>query len=299
MILATAALVTALAVQQAPAEPRARTPQTDQTVPVMRGARLTISNFAGEVNVRTWEKDSVRVQAHHASRARVNIRTTPNMVAISSSGPTAPPAVAYVITVPAWMPVRVDGTYNSVSVEGAQNEVSAETVRGAIVVKGGTGSVTAKSVEGDVIVEGARGRITAHSVNDGIRITNTTGDISAETVNGAITLTGVQANNVEVATVNGHVTYDGVVLDGGKYRFSTHNGNIVVGIPEGSNATFTIRTHQGRFSPTLPVKGVGEAARGQRAVYTLGTGRAEVEMESFNGTIRLRRAEHVGGDSRE
>lgn len=298
MILATA-VVAALAVPQAPAEPRARTPQTDQTVPVMRGARLTVSNFAGEVNIRTWEKDSVRVQAHHASRARVNIRTTPTMVEISSSGPTAPSAVAYAITVPAWIPIRVDGTYNSVSVEGAQNEVAAETVRGTIVVKGGTGSVTAKSVEGDVIVEGARGRIRAQSVNDGIKITNTTGDVSAETVNGGITLTGVQANNVEVATVNGHVTYDGVVLDGGKYRFSTHNGNIIVGIPEGSNATFTIRTHQGRFSPTLPVKAVSEAARGQRAVYTLGTGSAEVEMESFNGTIRLRRAEHVRSDSRE
>lgn len=298
MIFATTALAAALAVLQ-PAEPRARAPQTDQVVTVTRGARLSITNFAGHVNIRTWEKDALRVQAQHPARARVNIRTTPNVVAISSSGSAAPPPVDYIITVPAWMPVRVDGVYSSVSFEGAQGEIFAETVRGAIVVKGGAGSVTAKSVEGEVMVEGARGRITAHSVNDGVTITNTTGDISTETVNGGITLTGVQASNVEAATVNGHITYDGVALDGGKYRFSTHNGNVIVGIPEGSNATFTVRTHHGRFSPTLPVKAVGEAARGQRAVYTLGTGSAEVEMESFNGTIRLRRAERVRADSRE
>ena len=296
MILATAALMTAFAVHQPPADPRSRAPQTDQTVPVTRGTRLAIDNFAGEVIIRTWEKDSLRVQAHHSPRVRINVKTTTNSVAISSAGSAGPPTVDYTITVPGWMPVRVDGTYNFVSVEGAQSEVSAETVRGDIIVKGGTGSVTAKSVEGEVIVEGARGKITAQSVNEGIRITNTTGDINADTVNGHVTLTGIQASAVEVSTVNGNITYDGVALDNGKYRFTTHNGSITIGVPEGSNATFTVRTYQGRFSPTLPVKGVGEARRGQRAVYTLGTGSADVTVESFNGAIRLRRAEGVGGN---
>ena len=45
------------------------------------------------------------------------------------------------------MPVKVDGTYAFVMMDGAQNEVSAETVRGDIVIKGGTGFVTAKTIE--------------------------------------------------------------------------------------------------------------------------------------------------------
>ena len=299
MMFTTAAVIAALVVQQPAAEPKPRTPQTDQTVPVARGARLAVSNFAGEVNIRTWEKDSLRVQAHHSPRARVDIKSSANSVAISSSGSMGPPSVDYTITVPAWMAVRVDGTYNFVSIDGAQSEVWAETVRGDIVIKGGTGSVTAKSVEGEVIVEGARGKVTAHSVNEGIRITNTAGDVSAETVNGAITMTALRAQNVEAATVNGNISYDGVALDNGRYRFTTHNGNITIGVPEGANATFAVRTYQGRFSPTLPVKGVGEPRRGQRALYTLGTGSADVEMESFNGTISLRRSEGARGGNRD
>lgn len=298
MIFATAALMTALAIQQ-PAEPRARAPQTDETVPVPRGARLSISNFAGEVNIRSWDKDTLRVQANHANRVRVNVRTTANGVSISSSGSMGPPSVDYTITVPAWMPVKVDGTYNFVSIEGAQSEISAETVRGDIVIKGGTGSITAKSVEGEVIVDGARGKITANSVNERIRITNSSGEISAETINGAISLTGINSNSVDVATVNGNVTYEGVAVDGGRYRFTTHNGDITMAIPEASNVTFTVRTYQGQFSPSLPLKGVGEARRGRRAVYTLGNGSAEVEIETFNGTIRLRRADPVRGGNRE
>ena len=290
MLVIIGALITALTIQQ-PAEPRARTPQTDQTVSVARGARLIVSNFAGEVMIRTWEKDAVRVQAHHSSRARVNIETVPAGVSVSASGSVGPATVDYAITAPAWMAVKVNGTYNFVSVEGTQNEISAETVRGDIAVKGGGGAVTAKSVEGEVTIDGVRGRITAESVNESIKITNSSGEITAETINGGITLTGIDSSSVDVATVNGSIVYEGVIADSGKYRLTTHNGDITVGVAETSNATFTIRTHNGQFSPTLPVKRVGEAQRGRRAVFTLGNGSAEVELESFGGTIRLRGAE--------
>jgi DUF4097 and DUF4098 domain-containing protein YvlB len=290
MVLATAALMTALTLQP-PAEPRARTPETDQTVPAPRGARLAISNFAGEVHIRTWDKDSVRVQAEHSGRVRVHVRTTAGAISISASGTGGPPSVDYTITAPAWMPVKVDGTYNFVSIEGAQSEVSAETVRGDIVIKGGSGSVTAKSIEGEVIVEGVRGKVAAHSVNEGIRITNTSGEIAAETINGAIVLNGITSNSVETSTVNGDITYDGVTVDGGRYRFTTHKGNITVAVPEASNATFSVRTYQGQFNSALPTKIVGQARRGERQMHTLGTGSAEVEIETFNGAIRLRRAE--------
>ena len=297
MLLATAALLTALTLQPA-AEQRARAPQTDQTVPVPRGARLTINNFAGEVNIRAWDKDTLRIEAEHSARVRVNVRTTTAGVVISASGTGGAPSVDYTITVPAWMPVKVDGTYNFVSIEGAQSEISAETVRGDIIIKGGSGSVTAKSIEGEVIVEGTRGKVSAHSVNEGIRISNTSGEISAETINGAIVLTGITSNSVEASTVNGDITYDGVAADGGRYRFTTHNGNITMGVPETSNVTFSVRTCQGQFNSALPLKGVGQPRRGQRALHTLGTGSAEAELESFNGAIRLRRAEAPRGGNR-
>ena len=65
---------------------------------------------------------------------------------------------------------------------------------------------------------------------------------------------------------------------------------MAVGIPENSNATFTIRTYQGDFGSTLKVTGPprAEARLGRRQTYTLGTGSAEFEIETFGGAIRLR-----------
>jgi hypothetical protein len=267
-----------------------RPPDTDQTVSVSRGARLTIDCFAGEVVIRSEARDTLRVTARHSSRNKVEIRNTASGVTVQSHGSMGPASVDYEITVPSWMPVKVAGTYIFVSIEGTASEVSAETVRGDIVIKGGTGFVSAKSIEGEVIVEGSRGKVSASSVNEGIRITGASGDIAAETTNGDISLAGIESQSVEVATVNGDIVYEGTVAPAGRYRFTTHNGDVTLGVPEATSATFTVRTYNGEFETNLGLKRSGEVRRGRPATYVMGAGAAEVEIESFGGSIQVRRA---------
>jgi putative adhesin len=294
MFSVAATLVIALAAGPADQGRQARPPETDQTVPVARGARLRIDNFAGEVIVRSWNQDSLRVQARHSARTKIVVSpgdTGVTVRASSSRGPAG--SVDYEITAPAWMPIRIEGTYNYVTIEGAQNEISVNSVRGDIVIKGGSGSVTGKSIEGQVLVEGARGKINVSSVNEAIKITDSSGEITAETTNGDITLTGIQATMVDVGTVNGDIAYEGTTVDSGKYRFATHNGDITMTVPETANATFSVRTYNGEFASSLTaLKGPprSEVRSGKRITYTLGNGSAEVELESFGGGIRLRRA---------
>ena len=290
-MLLTAALTLMLA-QAAPAH-QPRPPETDQTVPVQRGGRLTINNFAGEVIIHTWGNDSLHVVARHQSRTRVNIRPTAAGITVSASSSMGPAgSVDYDITAPSWMPIKVEGQFNFITIDGAQAEVSADSVRGDITIKGGTGFVTAKTIEGEIVVEGARGKINVSSVNQGIRISDTSGDIMAESVNGPIALTGIQSSSVEVSTTNGNVTYEGTLSDSGRYTLTTHNGDLVMGVPENANATFSVRTYNGEFRTDLPLEGripPEEMHRGKRVTMTLGKGSADVTLESFSGTIRLRK----------
>jgi DUF4097 and DUF4098 domain-containing protein YvlB len=290
-----------LAQAQAPAGHQ-EAPKTNETVAVQRGGRLTINNFAGEVIIHTWDKDAVHVVARHQSRTNVNIRPSPAGLSIQASGNHGPQgSVDYDITAPAWMPIRVEGTYNFVTMDGVQGEVYANTVRGDIVIKGGTGLITAKSVEGEVQVQGARGKVNVSSVNEKIRITDTSGDITAESINGAVTMTGIESKSVEASTVNGNIIYEGKIVDGGRYNFSTHNGDLLLGVPDTANATFTIRTYQGGFSTDLPLPNVNRAdlQRGRRVVSTLGNGSADVYLETFGGAIRLRRGSATGPHGRD
>ena len=46
----------------ATSQERARTaPSTDRTITVAKGSRLNVSNNAGEVVLKTWDRDSLRV----------------------------------------------------------------------------------------------------------------------------------------------------------------------------------------------------------------------------------------------
>src|ERR1051326_1143529 len=105
-------LLTTLAVGLLLAQtPRTTAPQTDETVPAQKGARLSINNFAGEVIIHSWDKDAVHVVARHQARTKVGIRSTPGGVSITAAATTGPQgSVDYDITAPAWMPIRVEGT---------------------------------------------------------------------------------------------------------------------------------------------------------------------------------------------
>jgi hypothetical protein len=84
------------------------------------------------------------------------------------------------------------------------------------------------------------------------------------------------------------------VKDKGLYRLTTHNGLIAMPIAERANITLSARTYNGgiRSSFALPAPASPDQSserRNKRVNLTLGNGSAHVELESFSGTIALRR----------
>jgi hypothetical protein len=136
-------------------------------------------------------------------------------------------------------------------------------------------------------------------VNEGIRVTNVTGEITAETTNGDIVIDNAQTSNLEASTVNGDLTFNGTIRDNGVYRLTTHGGDIRIGLGGAANATVFVRTFQGDFSADFPIQlPDGQTARSgsKRFNFTLGTGSARIEAQSFNGDIVLARKAIVSKD---
>jgi len=264
---------------------------TDQTVPVAKGTKLDISNFAGDVNVKVWDKDAVRVEVNHSDRETVDIKQEDGTLRIrgrsTRGGP--PRSLDYTISVPSWMAIVVAGTYADVTLEGVGGDVSVETTRGDIKVRGGSGYVSLKSVQGEISLEKAKGRIEVRAVNEGMHLSDISGDLSAETTNGSIILDRIDSANVDLYTVNGSISYDGAIKERGVYRLTTHNGLVAMAIPEKVNATLMVRTYNGGFRSTFPIKLGDDQNPKKRFTLTLGNGSAHIELESFGGTVALRR----------
>ena len=270
---------------------------TDTTVTAEPNARVQIQNFAGSVIVRTWDRNAVRVVAGKTRRDEVRVRGRESSISISTQSRTGVPApLDYEITVPSRASVDIGGTYTDITVEGVRGSISATTVQGGVTVRGGDGVISLKSVEGAVTLQDASGRIEVNGVNRGLILRNVTGDIAAETVNGSIVLDGIESSDVEAVTVNGRVTYEGTIRDRGRYRFGTHNGGIIVSIPERTNATIAAVTYQGTFGSRFNLPAGALDANGgprRRANFVLGNGSARIEAESFQGNIVLARPGEV------
>src|SRR4051812_48066742 len=106
----------------------------DQTVPVAKGTKLDVHNFAGDVAIKVWDKDAVRVEVSHSDRETVDIKQADQSLTIRSrstrGGP--PRSLDYTISVPGWMAINVGGTYADVTMEGVGGDVTVETTRGDI-----------------------------------------------------------------------------------------------------------------------------------------------------------------------
>ncbi len=258
----------------------------DTTIIAGRGQRLQIDAHAGDVTVRAWKRDAVQIVTDEDERSRVEIRSSPTLMSVRAGGRHGVSSVDMEISIPAWMPLRVSGVYGDVTVTGVQSAVSVETVQGDVVVRGGGGSVDLQSVEGSVSLDGANGRLSLNSVNSDVRVSNSRGEVAAESVNGEILLDRVDAASVNASTVNGDVTYEGPIKNGGRYTLSSHNGDLTVALDQSANAAVSVSTFNGEFESSFPVT-IRDTRRGKRFSFSLGTGSAQVDLQSFEGTIHL------------
>ncbi len=262
---------------------------TDQSVQVRKGMRLEVHNFMGDISIKTWDRDSVRVETGREDDV-VELRPTGNSLLIRPRGSSLSRSIGrsfdLAITVPNWMAIEVNGVNSDVTIDGAGADVSVETMRGDIKLLGGTGFVSMKSFQGNIVVEKAKGRIEIEGINQGVRLIDVNGDISVGTMNGSITMDRIETSNLDVSSVNGSIAYGGPINDRGTYRLTTHNGTLGIAIQEKVNATVRVRTYSGNFRSSFPVR-IEDQNRQNRFTLTLGTGSARVELESFNGSISL------------
>ena len=257
---------------------------TDTTISAAGATRLQLNTMGGDIVVNVWNRDQVRIQADHSSRTTVTVERTGTVLNVRTRGRPMAGVVDYQITVPATMALDISGLHAGVRIDGSRGDVKVETVEGDINVKGGRGRVTLQAVNGSSTLEGGEGDLEVKSVSGSVRVTNSAGKLNAETVSGDVYLTGINGTQVSGSTVSGDVTYAGTIVGTGTYTFVSHSGDVLLDIPANVNATVTMATVSGRARASAPIT-IPALRAGRRNTFTLGTGGARIEAESFSGDI--------------
>lgn len=290
---------------------------TDTTFAVDPTQRLSVSNFSGEIVVRTWSRNEVRIRAEHSRRDAIvvdrssggilvraqswqrwahdfDVDVTEDDIRVEYVTPRNPSIVDYEITVPVSMPLELGGPFTDVTVHGTQGQVMIKVGEGDVEVVGGRGRVTVRAMEGDVTLKDARGEIQVISVDGDVYLENCSGNIKVETTDGDIRLGNVRSSNVEAVSVDGDIWFAGALAPQGLYTFNTHDGGVTVLIPRTSSVRVTVATYDGEFLSDFEIT-LPQRLRGRHFGFTLGDGSAQMEIDAFDGDIELLYLEPGGG----
>jgi DUF4097 and DUF4098 domain-containing protein YvlB len=282
--------------------PQQQSFDTDTTIAVPAGTRLSLENVGGEVTIRGWDRNQVRIQASHSSRTTVGIRLSESVLRLSPRSARSMGnmggVVDYVLTVPASMNIELGGMFADVIIEGTRGEIKVNTVEGNISVKGGGGSLELATVNGKITVDGATGRLNLRAVSDDIEVSNVQGEVLAETVSGDVQLSRVDGRRVEAQTVSVDVTFDGTIRADGTYSLLTHSGDITVAVPENASVLVQTAVANGDVSASFGLP-TSERSSRRRQQFRLGSGSATLELETFSGDIRLVRPSEIRTRNRE
>jgi len=269
-----------------------RAQSVDSTFTVRSGARFELQSVSGSVHIRAWNRPQIRVQAE-SDGARVDLDASSSGVSVRSIPHRGEGDVDFTISVPVGTPLEVHAISADVDVSQVCGPARLGSISGGVTLVCATGDVEVESVSGDASATDIRdGHTEISSTSGDVQVRQVKGDLSARSVSGDVTLDRVDGNDVGVETVSGEIGFSGPIHDNGRYRFRSHSGDVTVRSDADLNATVSVSTFSGDLESDWPITitpGPGRRMHGQDWEFTVGNGSARLTLESFSGTIYLRR----------
>lgn len=288
---------------------------SEKTAAAAPNVIVTLSALSGSITVRGWDQQQVRVQTNDEKRIELQRRdgakgdspATRLQVLFydsdedrdESEGEECGGSTDIKMDVPRGANVVLKTQEGDIDVSDVA-EVHAASSNGDISLRRVARAVEASSMSGDVTLRDAGGHVRLNSISGSIEAINVSasdaGDfIQAKTVSGDVTLEGIGPARVEAKTISGQLNMTGQLAPGGHYDFNTTSGDITLTLPE--NASFKVDAQvftAGEISTNFPLKLAGKMpgstpASSDHVVGTYGTGDASINLNSFSGTLRLRK----------
>jgi DUF4097 and DUF4098 domain-containing protein YvlB len=288
----------ALAISAPLAAQRAGRVELDSTFAFSANGIVDIRGHSADVVVSTWNKSQARVVVVpgdleydtdlSSSRLRVEFR--------SRRGRSYDDGGRVSVTVPVGTRVDVNAVSGDIEIRGTRAEVVAGSTSGDVTIDDAVGRVEASSVSGDVTIQRvSNGTVRISSVSGDVVVKNVDGLVSAETVSGDVNVSDAKSSDVRMETVSGDAVYRGTVDPRGRYQLKSHSGDVMMTMPGDAKADVNVQTFNGEIDSDFPItlapsSSDGRRVRRDRMSFGInGGGGAAIELETFSGTILIRR----------
>lgn len=261
----------------------------DTTLDLRRGDRVVVEGLSGDLSVSSWDRDAIEIVTDGDERLSVRRRGSEVRIGGGETGRRRRgrgPSVDARVRVPRWVELQVGGRSLDVSIRGVDGGIRVGSLSGDIRVEDTTGDVDVQSISGEIEVTDARGAVRATSQADDVTLRRVSGPVEVQSGDGDILLDEVTSRSVRAEAQDGDVHFDGTLVAGGDYGFFLHDGDATISVPESTGAHVSVSTFDGEFRSDFKVT-VERFTSGRHFEFDLGDGGARVQVEVFDGDIRL------------
>ncbi len=240
---------------------------------------ITIHNPNGIVAVRAWTKSEVMIVAKRASQqVEVDAEENGNRVDIMTreAGVTASPddlRTDYEISVPQDAELQIHDDSGGVNVSNVLGDMNVETIAADVDLVDAAGYLDVKTVGGSFICERCSGRIEVSSISGNFKFID------------------LRSTHVRAQTSEGNIQYSGQFLPDGIYQLKNYSGVIEVRFSPADSFDLSATSLKGKVhneANLIPSSHHHFLPRFGNALFgSMNSGRAKVELSSFDGTINI------------
>ncbi len=272
--------------------------EVERRVEAKADGTVEITNVAGTIDISGWDRDEVEVIAtlgRGVKELQVERRGSRVEIEVElhrGHGGRREKATAHLeVRLPRGSEVKVETVNSDITTSDLSGELEIESVSGSIEIHDGPPVLRIETVAGDVVVKSGVERLTVETVS-GIVELHCGREIEVTAVSGRIQVLGrEEIESAELEVVAGDIRFEGTLAPRGRLDASSHNGSIDVTLPESVSARFEVSTFSGRITNELgpEAKRVGRYTPEQEVTFETGSGEGRVTLESFAGSISIRK----------
>lgn len=288
----------------------------DQILKTSADGRVSIDVMSGEVQIKSWDKNEVKVTGEldddadgyqfEESNGRVVFKVHMPQQRWGSWKDDA--GSNLIFWVPKQNDIRFEGVNTSVSVKDIyggsrintvngdieastlSKRVSLETVNGRIYSANLEGKIKLMTVNGEIEDRDSRGELEIEAVNGDINTVTEAAELNVNNVNGDIDLKLKNIKELEINTVNGDMDVELRTQRNAKVYISSVGGDANLTFDKSFAGTITVEAHSGgditnKINGQRPKSeryGPGESLR-----LSMGSEPVEVEIDTVSGDIKL------------
>ncbi|MBO1747875.1 MULTISPECIES: DUF4097 family beta strand repeat-containing protein [Stenotrophomonas] len=267
--------------------------RVDERHNVAAGGRIELSNVAGKVTVRGWDRNDVQLTGTLSDGLQLRQEKSANRVRWEIEYPRRGNSGGATLTLN--VPRSVELLLSTVSadqdISGVDvRRLQADTVSGNLAAAGRSGDSVLNTVSGNVTARLQTPRLDVNTVSGRIEAGGgVSGEIGAQTVSGRVGVDAGRIQRLVVETVSGGIDLSATALaPGGRINVESVSASVSLRLPRTVSAQLSVNSFSGSINSDAGKVERPRYGPGSSLDARLGSGDGDIRVQSHSGSVQVR-----------